>query len=103
MNESLLVNSVFVVTTSELTEKGVAEEDEMAAAAAQREELAVDLVYATLYQIVPWNQVGPEEVQQTKDSAEFGFEKLETVHLCQVPAVKEEDWQKEDAVADHAA
>lgn len=34
MNESLLVNSVFVVTTSELTEKGVAEEAEMAAAAA---------------------------------------------------------------------
>lgn len=41
MNESLLAKSVFVVITSELTEKGIAE---VAAAAAQREELAVDLV-----------------------------------------------------------
>lgn len=33
MNESLLVKSVFVVTPTELTEKGIAEEVEVAAAA----------------------------------------------------------------------
>lgn len=39
MNESLLAKSVFVAITSELTEKGIAEE----AAVSWREELAVDL------------------------------------------------------------
>lgn len=34
MNESLLVKSVFVVTATELTEKGIDEETEVAAAAA---------------------------------------------------------------------
>ena len=41
MNESLLVKSEFVVITSELTERGIAEEVELAAAA--QRELAVDL------------------------------------------------------------
>ena len=100
MNESLLAKSVFVVITSELTEKGIAE---VAAAAAQREELAVDLVQLMQYEIACRYQDESEELQQTKHSVEFGAEKLETVHLLHVSSEMEEDQQREKVVAGHAA
>lgn len=102
MNERLLAKSVFVVTTSELTEKGIAEEAEMNAAA-QKEDLAVDLEQSVQYQIAWRYQKGPEELQQTKHSVECGDEELETVQFLHVSAEMEENQQKVEVVAGYAA